>query len=110
MVMNAARREGEWKYTDEQRAWPGAVTAVLTRGYTPAVISAPSQQAAAATQSCPHCGSVIYSRRNRVCGVCNGALPQELLFNPIQAGRVERLLASERARHRRWMDRLSATR
>lgn len=30
---------------------------------------------------CPHCGSVIYSRKNKLCGVCERPLPEELLFS-----------------------------
>jgi hypothetical protein len=30
--------------------------------------------------NCPHCGAVIYSRRNPLCGICEKELPPELLF------------------------------
>jgi hypothetical protein len=46
---------------------------------------------------------VIYSRRHRLCGVCNQPLPDHLLFNVIEARRVEDLLRTERDRHRQWM-------
>jgi hypothetical protein len=38
---------------------------------------------------CPKCGSIIYSRRNVLCGVCGERLPDELLFTPKQRQAVE---------------------
>jgi len=43
---------------------------------------------------CPKCGSVIYSRRNVLCGVCGERLPQELLFTPEERQVVESQLDS----------------
>ena len=59
---------------------------------------------------CPHCDSIIYSRRNKLCGVCNQVLPRELLFSAVEAGRIESLLAQERQRHKLWMVRASFAR
>jgi uncharacterized Zn finger protein (UPF0148 family) len=42
------------------------------------------------TPNCPKCGSVIYSRRNVLCGVCGERLPDELLFSPQEREKVER--------------------
>lgn len=42
------------------------------------------------TPKCPKCGSLIYSRRNVLCGVCGERLPEELLFTPEQREKVER--------------------
>jgi hypothetical protein len=53
---------------------------------------------------CPECQSVIYSRRHRLCGVCNQPLPDHLLFSVMEARRVEDLLRTERSRHRQWME------
>ena len=33
---------------------------------------------------CPHCQSPIYSRKNKICGVCEQPLPAALLFNDSQ--------------------------
>jgi hypothetical protein len=30
---------------------------------------------------CPYCQSPIYSRKNKICGVCEKPLPKELLMN-----------------------------
>jgi len=54
---------------------------------------------------CPECRSVIYSRRQRVCGLCGHPVPEELLFSPAEARRLEQLLDAERNRHRTWMER-----
>ncbi len=56
-----------------------------------------------AGQRCPHCNSIIYSRRNKLCGVCNQELPAELLFSQAEARRVESVLRSEQLRHRAWL-------
>ena len=52
---------------------------------------------------CPHCDSVIYSRRHKLCGSCSRELPEELLFNSVEAERLENLLRTEQQRHRKWM-------
>jgi len=41
------------------------------------------------TPKCPQCGSIIYSRRNVLCGVCGKRLPEELLFTPAERAAVE---------------------
>ena len=55
---------------------------------------------------CPKCGSIIYSRRNVLCGACGERLPQELLFTAEQRARVEKELedAKRRAREARQTD------
>jgi predicted amidophosphoribosyltransferase len=52
---------------------------------------------------CPYCGSIIYSRRHRLCGACSRPLPRELLFDEVEARQVDALLQSEKERHRHWM-------
>ena len=41
------------------------------------------------TPKCPNSGSIIYSRRNPLCGVCGKQLPPELLFTPEERAAVE---------------------
>jgi hypothetical protein len=53
---------------------------------------------------CPECDSIVYSRRHRLCGVCNQPLPEHLLFSVREAARIEQLLQTERLRHRQWME------
>ncbi|MBM3835744.1 MAG: hypothetical protein FJ403_21240 [Verrucomicrobia bacterium] len=55
---------------------------------------------AASALRCPHCTSIIYSRRNKLCGVCGEELPKEFLFTSTEARKVERTLRSEQMRHR----------
>ena len=46
---------------------------------------------------CPECNSIVYSRRNRLCGVCGESLPAELLFSPDEARRIhEEQIESDR--------------
>jgi hypothetical protein len=47
---------------------------------------------------CPACGSVIYSRRNPLCGVCAKPLPKELLFTTEERMVVERELEEAKRR------------
>jgi predicted nucleic acid-binding Zn ribbon protein len=61
----------------------------------------------AAGRHCPECGAIIYCRRHRLCGVCGEPLPEIFLFSKVEASRLERILAAERARHRSWMARVS---
>lgn len=49
---------------------------------------------------CPKCGSVIYSRRNVLCGVCGERLPKEVLFTAEEREAVERDLADIKRRER----------
>ena len=58
--------------------------------------------------ACPTCDSIIYSRRNKHCGVCGQDLPVELLFNAIELQRIEGIIESEKLRHRKWMSRANA--
>jgi hypothetical protein len=78
----------------------------FTVSFTSGVETALVRQIGSARQParCPECHSVIYSRRHKVCGVCNQPLPDYLLFTPMQARRVEELLRFERVRHRQWLE------
>jgi uncharacterized Zn finger protein (UPF0148 family) len=49
---------------------------------------------------CPACNSVIYSRRNVLCGVCGHPLPHELLFTAQEREAVERDLGQAKRRLR----------
>lgn len=54
---------------------------------------------------CPSCDSLIYSARHTQCGVCGRELPADCRFTDSEALNVERLLESERRRHRDWLRR-----
>jgi len=44
---------------------------------------------------CPHCDSIVYSRRHKLCGVCSQELPDSFAFSPEASRRLERILRSE---------------
>jgi hypothetical protein len=52
---------------------------------------------------CPNCDSIVYSRRHKLCGVCGSPLPDELLFKPAEALRVQSILHTDRRKHREWV-------
>ena len=54
---------------------------------------------------CPHCDSILYSRRNKLCAVCGLPLPETVRFSSAEASRVNALLTEERQKHRAWMNR-----
>src|SRR2546422_9919965 len=60
-------------------------------------------------ERCPSCDSIIYSRRHSRCGVCEQVLPASFLFSCAEAQRVDRLLKTERQRHRAWLMRTQAS-
>jgi hypothetical protein len=60
------------------------------------------------TKRCPSCGSIIYSRRHSQCGVCEQVLPDGVLFNSVEAQRVDALLRTERKHHKAWLTRIQA--
>ena len=41
---------------------------------------------------CPACGSVIYSRRAKLCGVCSAPLPDELRITGEQSEKIGKLM------------------
>jgi uncharacterized Zn finger protein (UPF0148 family) len=41
---------------------------------------------------CPTCGSVIYSRRAKLCGVCSALLPEELRITGEQSEKIGTLM------------------
>jgi len=57
---------------------------------------------------CPSCGSIIYCRRHNHCGVCEQVLPTRVLFNSVEAQRVDALLKMERQQHKAWLMRIQA--
>ena len=39
---------------------------------------------------CPHCQSPIYSRKQKICGVCEKPLPEELLLSEKQIATLKK--------------------
>lgn len=52
---------------------------------------------------CPACDSIIYSRRQRRCGVCERELPLDVCFNAEQSSLIAAVIASDKQRHRAWL-------
>lgn len=44
---------------------------------------------------CPHCQAPIYSRKNKICGVCEQPLPKELLMNEAEIAFWKRQMDKE---------------
>ena len=106
-VMSGAKVNIEWKQTDMSDGFSAPVRIIGTieeardrRVYTRQISSAPT------ALKCPHCGSVIYSRSKRLCGVCGEALPEGLLFSVAESRRIKNILNSEKQRHKGWMLRI----
>lgn len=53
---------------------------------------------------CPKCRSIIYSRRNVLCGVCGERLPSQLLFSTEEREAVEREMAEIKRREKQARD------
>jgi len=47
---------------------------------------------------CPHCKSPIYSRKQKICGVCEKPLPKELLFTDGQIASLRKQMTEEEKR------------
>jgi uncharacterized Zn finger protein (UPF0148 family) len=58
---------------------------------------------------CPECGSIIYSRRNILCGVCGKQLPPELLFTPEEKEKFDRQLAEDKKRRQKEAEKESGS-
>ncbi len=43
---------------------------------------------------CPHCGRVLYSRKQAHCGYCEGVLPRGVRFNEEQIEAIQAEIAS----------------
>ena len=80
--------------TDEDGAWLADAATTAVRQIVP-----PQSRI-----RCPECHSIVYSRRNPLCGVCGSELPPEALFSAVEAARVETLMKLEGRRHREWLE------
>jgi hypothetical protein len=47
---------------------------------------------------CPYCHSLIYSRKNKICGVCEKPLPEELLLSDEQVALLKKQMEQEEKR------------
>jgi predicted amidophosphoribosyltransferase len=47
---------------------------------------------------CPYCNAPIYSRKNKICGVCERPLPKELLLSDEQVAFLKKEMEQEEKR------------
>src|SRR6185503_3625129 len=57
---------------------------------------------------CPACGSIVYSKRHKLCGVCGRELPEACRFSESTATTIETILRTEKERYRAWLRKASA--
>jgi hypothetical protein len=53
---------------------------------------------------CPRCESIVYSRRNILCGIC-GHAERLLIRTARKRKKVEQLIETDRQRYRKWVKR-----
>lgn len=61
------------------------------------------------TRRCPHCGSIVSSRRHKLCGVCCEPLPAGCTFSEKEAAMIKSIFDEERERHRKWLGKVNYT-
>jgi len=96
-IMSATILKIRW--TDHERTGPPSITSV--GDFLSSRIGVVLRE-----QHCPSCNSIIYSRRQSQCGVCEQVLPDRLLFSSAEAEKVDVLLRTERQRHKAWVTRI----
>jgi len=55
---------------------------------------------------CPYCNAPIYSRKSKVCGVCEKPLPQELLLTDEQIAAIKKETDAEEKQEREFKQQL----
>lgn len=102
--MSLAKLEIEWKDASDEHV----VCVPLTKvGWTEnklgnPVVSRPITPVASPGH-CPHCQSIIYSRKAKLCGVCSGPIPENIRFGQTETKRIQSLMDIERNKHRKWI-------
>src|ERR1041384_1334308 len=99
MQMSAAKLEIQWGDEREVFSLPCRPEGLSDQAPASTVLRTIAKTP---TVRCPHCDSIIYSRRGKLCGVCDGVLPESCLFTEREARRVEGILRGEQRRHRLW--------
>jgi len=56
---------------------------------------------------CPFCHAPIYSRKNKICGVCEKPLPEELLFSDAQVAELKRQTDAEERREQEFKQQMN---
>jgi predicted amidophosphoribosyltransferase len=56
---------------------------------------------------CPYCNSPIYSRKNKICGVCEKPLPKELLLTDEQIALLKKQTDAEEKRAKEFISQIT---
>jgi len=56
---------------------------------------------------CPFCHSPIYSRKNKICGVCEKPLPKELLLTDEQIALLKKQTDAEEKREKEFFSQIT---
>src|SRR5437870_993131 len=100
--MNATKLEIEWREPSQteqpQQASFSAAAGILSR-----------MGIRQLQKRCPRCESIVYSRRNILCGVCGHILPSACLFAPHEAQKIEQIIERDRQRYKKWVKRIAST-
>jgi len=56
---------------------------------------------------CPHCHAPIYSRKNKICGVCEKPLPQGLLLSDEQVAALKKQMDAEERREKEFKQQMN---
>jgi predicted amidophosphoribosyltransferase len=56
---------------------------------------------------CPYCQAPIYSRKNKICGVCEKPLPKELLLSDEQIAFLKKEMEQEEKRAKEFNPQVS---
>jgi predicted amidophosphoribosyltransferase len=56
---------------------------------------------------CPYCNSPIYSRKNKICGVCEKPLPKELLLTDEQIALLKEQTDAEEKRAKEFISQIT---
>lgn len=101
--MNAMRLKVDWTESENGQPFP-----ILSgSGAVRSTVSFVRLGAEPKAQVCPHCGSIIYSRRHPHCGACEAPLPESCRFSEREAGQVMALFQWEREQHKNWRKRIA---
>ena len=57
---------------------------------------------------CPNCHSLIYSRKNKICGVCEKPLPKELLMSDAEIAFWKKEMDQEEKREKEFNQQMNA--
>jgi hypothetical protein len=97
--MSAVNLKIDWKHELRQCDVPVSIRAKEQLFHRTGTPTRPAQ--------CPTCGSIVYSKRHKLCGLCGCELPEACLFSKQVALTIETMMKTEKERHRAWLRKAS---